>query len=142
MWEQLFPSMSLSKPHYDKTVCQYFNSMNSMIVLNKVDMTVNSLSTDRSDFTATGCGTNIQLRLSSSSEVGISAVADDKIEGTEILMLQLVLTSATQTAVNNAGNIFIQDTLNIRVIDVTGNYKLNGDNDQYCIDYYLWSSFY
>ena len=142
MWEKLFPSMSLSKPHYDKTVCQYFNSMNCMIVLNKVDMTVHSLSTDRGDFTATGCCTNILLQLSSSSEVGISAVADDKIEGTEILMLQLVLTSATQTAVNNAGNIFIQDTLNIRVIDVTGNYKLNGDNDQYCIDYYLWSSFY
>ena len=56
--------------------------------------------------------------------MGISAVADDKIEGTEVLMLQLVLTSATQTAVNNAGNIFFQDTLNIRVIDVTGNYKL------------------
>ena len=134
--------MSLSKPRYDTTVGQYFNSMHCMIVLNKVDMTVNSLSTDRSDFTATGCGTNIQLRLSSSSEVGISAVADDKIEGTEILMLQLVLTNATQTAVNDAGNIFIQDTLNIRVIDVTGNYKLNGDDDQYCIDYYLWSSFY
>ena len=87
-------------------------------------MTVNSLSTDRSDFTATGCGSNIQLRSSFSSEVGISAVADDKIEGTEVLMLWLVLTSATQTAVNSVGNIFFQDTLNIRVIDVTGNYKL------------------
>ena len=58
--------------------------------------------------------------------MGINAVADDKIEGTEVLILKLVLTSATQTAVNNAGNIFFQDTLNIRVIDVTGNYKLNG----------------
>ena len=90
-------------------------------------MTVNSLSTDRSDFTDTGCGSNIQLRLFPSarrrSEVGINAVADDKIEGTEVLMLLLVLTSATHTAVNNAGNIFFQDTLNIRVIDVTGNYK-------------------
>ena len=55
----------------------------------------------------------------------MSAVADDKIEGTEVLMLQLVLTSTTQTVVNNAGNIFLQDTLNIRVIDVTGNHKLN-----------------
>ena len=55
--------------------------------------------------------------------MGINAVADDKIEGTEVLILQLVLTSATQTAVNNAGNIFFQDTLNIRVIDVTGKYK-------------------
>ena len=58
------------------------------------------------------------------SEVGINAVADDKIEGTEILILRLMLTSATQIAVNNAGNIFFQDILNIRVIDVTGNYKV------------------
>ena len=55
--------------------------------------------------------------------MGINAVADDKIEGNEDLILRLVLTSATQTAVNNAGNIFFQDTLNIRVIDVTGKYK-------------------
>ena len=55
------------------------------------------------------------------SEVDINAVGDDKIEGTEVLILKLVLTSATQTAINNAGNIFFQDTLNIRVIDVTGN---------------------
>ena len=57
--------------------------------------------------------------------MGINAVADAKIEGTEVLILRLILTSATQTAVNNAGNIFFQDTLNIRVIDVTGNYKVN-----------------
>ena len=56
----------------------------------------------------------------------INAVADNKIEGTEVLTLKLVLTSATQTAVNNAGNIFFQDTIIIRVIDVTGNYKVNG----------------
>ena len=66
--------------------------------------------------------------------MGINAVADDKIEGTEVLILRLMLTNATQTAVNVAGNIFIQDTLNIRVIDVTGNYKLNGNDDQYCRD--------
>ena len=59
------------------------------------------------------------------SEVGITVLADDKIEGTEVLMLRLVLTSVTQTAVDNAGNIFFQDILNIRVIDLTGNYKLN-----------------
>ena len=53
--------------------------------------------------------------------MGINAVADDKIEGNEVLILRLILTSATQTAVNNAGNIFFQDTLNIRVRDVTGN---------------------
>ena len=101
---------------------------NCMIVLNKVDRTVNPLSTDRSDFTDTGCGSNIQLWLFPSAqrrfEVGISAVADDNIEGTEVLILRIMLTSATQTAVNNAGNIFFQDTLNIKVIDVTGNYKL------------------
>ena len=57
------------------------------------------------------------------SEVGINAVADDKIEGTEVLILRLVLTSATQTAINNAGNIFFQDTVNIRVIDETGKYS-------------------
>jgi len=55
--------------------------------------------------------------------VGINAVADDKIEGTEVLILHLVLTSATQTDINRAGNIFFQDTVNIRVIDVTGNYN-------------------
>ena len=99
-----------------------------MIALNEVDMTVNSFSTDTSDFTDTGCGSNIQLQLfplaQRMSEVGINALADDKIEGTEVLILRLVLTSATQTAVNNAGNIFFQDTLNIRVIDLTGNYKV------------------
>ena len=89
----------------------------------------NSLSTDQSDYSNTGCGSNIQLRMFPSaqrrSEVGITAVADDRIEGTEVLILRLILTSATQTAINNAGNIFFQDTLNIRVIDVTGNYKVN-----------------
>ena len=99
-----------------------------MIVLNQVHVIVNSLSTEPSDFTDTGCGSSIQLRLfplsQRMSEVGINALADDKIEGTEVLILRLVLTSATQTAVNNAGNIFFQDTLNIRVIDLTGNYKV------------------
>ena len=92
-------------------------------------MTTIILSTDRSDYTDTGCGSNIELQMFPSaqrrSEVGINAVADDKIEGTEVLILRLMLTSATQTAVNNVGNIFFQDTINVRVIDVTGNYKLN-----------------
>ena len=87
----------------------------------------NSLSTDHGDYTDTGCGSIIQLRMFPSaqrrSEVGINAVADDKIEGTEVLILKLALTSATQTAVNRAENIFFQDTINIRVIDETGNYK-------------------
>ena len=102
--------------------------MNCMIALNKVDMIVNFLSTDPSDITVRGCGNSIHLGWSPSSpngsEVGISAVADDKIEGTEVLVLRLVLPCTTQTAVNRAGNIFVQDTLNIRVIDTTGNYKL------------------
>ena len=59
--------------------------------------------------------------------MGINAVADDKIEGNEDLILRLILTSATQTAVDNAGNIFFQDTVNIRIIDVTGNYNLIAD---------------
>ena len=105
--------------------------MLQLTILNKSDSydCDNSLSTDRSDYTDTGCGNNIQLRLFPSahrrSEVGINAVADDKIEGNEDLILRLILTSATQTAIDNAGNIFFQDTLNIRVIDVTGNHKLN-----------------
>ena len=60
------------------------------------------------------------------SEVGITAIADDKIEGTEVLIMRLMLTSPTQTAINNAGNIFFQDTLNMRVRDETGNCNLNG----------------
>ena len=102
--------------------------MNCMIALNKVDMIVNFLSTDPSDITVIGCGNSIHLGWSPSSpnrsEVGIRAVADDKIEGTEVLVLRLVLPCTTQTAVNRAGNIFFQDTLYIRVIDTTGNYKL------------------
>ena len=56
--------------------------------------------------------------------MGIAAVADDKIERTEVLVLRLVLPCTTQTDINRAGNIFFQDTLSIRVIDTTGNYEL------------------
>ena len=47
---------------------------------------------------------------------------DNRIEGTEILTVQLSLTSPSQDTVNNAGNIFIRNTSTIRVIDRTGNY--------------------
>ena len=54
------------------------------------------------------------------SEMGIIFWADEKIEGTEVLTLQLILTSPAQDTVNNAGNIFFRDTSTIRVIDRTG----------------------
>ena len=53
--------------------------------------------------------------------MGVNAVADDKIEGTEVLMLELMLTSATQNAVDSAGNIFFQNASTVTIIDVTGN---------------------
>ena len=54
------------------------------------------------------------------SEMGIIFWADDRIEGTEVLTLQLRLTSPTQNTIKNAGNIFIRDTSTITVIDRTG----------------------
>ena len=53
--------------------------------------------------------------------MGVSAVADDKIEGTEVLTQQLTLTNPTQDAVDSAGNIFFQNASTITIIDVTGN---------------------
>ena len=53
--------------------------------------------------------------------MAISAIADDKIEGTEVLMQQLTLTSPTQDVVDNAGNIFFQNVSTITIVDVTGN---------------------
>ena len=59
-------------------------------------------------------------------EVVIAIQADNIIEGTEFLTLQLQLTDQTQQSdINNAGNIFFQDTSIITVIDTTGNYNLN-----------------
>ena len=60
--------------------------------------------------------------MTTTSEVVITFRPDAKIEGTEVLTVQLRLSNATQTAVNNAGNIFIRDTSTIRVVDTTGNY--------------------
>ena len=82
------------------------------------------------DFTATGCNSTIMLTVTpavpGTSEMGIIFWADDKIEGTEVLTLQLTLTSPTQVTVNNAGNIFFRDTSTIRVIDTTGITMQNG----------------
>ena len=61
--------------------------------------------------------------MTTTSEVGITFLPDDKVEATEVLTVQLRLSSATQAAVNNAGNIFIRDTSTIRVVDTTGNYR-------------------
>ena len=76
------------------------------------------------DFTATGCNSTIMLTVTpavpGTSEMGIIFWADDRIEGTEVLTLQLTLISPTQVTVNNAGNIFFRDTSTIRVIDTTG----------------------
>ena len=55
--------------------------------------------------------------------MGITAIADDKIEGTEVLTQQLTLTSPTQDELDNAGNIFFQTASTITIIDVTGNCK-------------------
>ena len=54
------------------------------------------------------------------SEMGIIFWADDRIEGIEVLTLQLTLTSPAQNTINNAGNIFFRETSTIRVIDSTG----------------------
>ena len=81
--------------------------------------------TDINDFAATGCNSSIRLFViptPGTSEVGITFRPDDKIEGTEVLTVQLRLSSASRTAVENAGNIFIRDTSTIRVTDTTGNY--------------------
>lgn len=58
--------------------------------------------------------------VANTSEMGIIFWADDRIEGTEVLTLQLTLTSPTQNTIDNAGNIFFRDTSTIRVIDSTG----------------------
>ena len=57
-----------------------------------------------------------------SSEVVVNFQTDDKVEGTEVLMLQLNVTSPTLEEVNDSGNIFFQSTSTITVIDRTGDY--------------------
>ena len=81
--------------------------------------------TDINDFAATGCNSTITLFSvfgPGTSEVGVTFRPDDKIEGTEVLTVQITLSSTSRTDVDNAGNIFIRNTSTIRVIDTTGNY--------------------
>ena len=83
------------------------------------------LSTDFNDFASQSCNSSITLfafPTPGTYEMGIIFWPDHKIEGTEVLTVQLRLSSASQTAVNNAGNIFIRDTSTIRVTDTTGKY--------------------
>ena len=80
--------------------------------------------TDLNDFTSIECNNSFTLFAFlhlATYEVGLTFHADNKVEGTEVLTMQLTLSNQTQTAVNNAGNIFIRDTSTIRVIDKTGN---------------------
>ena len=56
-----------------------------------------------------------------SSEVAVAFQTDDRVEGTEVLILQLNVTSPTLEEVNDTGNVFFQSTSTITVIDTTGN---------------------
>lgn len=88
-------------------------------------MIVKFFFTDLNDFTATGCNSTITLFTDPTPgtlELGITFQPDDKIEGTEVLTVELTLSSVSQAVVNIVGNIFIRDTSTIRVIDTTGNY--------------------
>ena len=62
-------------------------------VLSKAnDCNFHFLSTDLTDFAATGCNSSITLftfSTTSTSEVGITFRPDDKIEGTEVLTIQV-----------------------------------------------------
>ena len=82
--------------------------------------------TESNDYSTTACDTPIELDREDSarltSEVLITFPTDNiALEGTEVLELRLEPTSATQTAVTNAGNVFFQDTSAVRINDTTGN---------------------
>ena len=81
----------------------------------------NSLSIDINDFNATGCNRSVSLSVPGSSEVAVAFQTDDRVEGTEVLVLQLNVTSPTLEEVNDTGNVFFQNTSTITVIDTTGN---------------------
>ena len=80
------------------------------------------LSTGSNDFNESRCGDRLTLNIDTDPlfEWGITFEDDNRLEGTEILEVQIVLDDATQTAVNNSGNIFFQDTLRFSVADITG----------------------
>ena len=83
------------------------------------------LSTGSNDFIESGCGERLTLNIDTSPlfEMVIAFKDDNRLEGTEILELQITLDGATQTAVSNSGNIFFQDTLHIIVADITGTFE-------------------
>ena len=81
--------------------------------------------TESGDYNTTACNTLINLDRQDpaqlTSEVLITFPTDNiALEGTEVLELRLEPTSATQSAVTNAGNVFFQDT-SIQINDTTGN---------------------
>ena len=81
--------------------------------------------TESSDYYTTACNTPINLDREDpaqlTSPVLITFPTDNMaLEGTEVLQLRVEPTSATQTAVTTAGNVFFQDT-SIRINDTTGN---------------------
>ena len=80
------------------------------------------LSAGSNDFTENGCGDRLTLNIDTNPlfELGITFEDDNRLEGTEILEVQVALDDATRTAVNNSGNIFFQDTLRFSVADITG----------------------
>ena len=84
-----------------------------------------TLSTGSNDFIESGCGKRLTLNIGDSPlfEMVIAFKDDNRLEGTEILKVQITLDDATQTGVNNSGNIFFQDTLNISVADITGTFE-------------------
>ena len=81
--------------------------------------------TESGDYNTTACNTLINLVQEDpallTSEVLITFPTDNiALEGTEVLELRLEPTSATQTAVTYAGNVFFQDT-SVQISDTTGN---------------------
>ena len=84
-----------------------------------------TLSTGSNDFIESGCGKRLTLNIGDSPlfEMVIAFEDDNRLEGTEILEVQIALDDATQTGVNNSGNIFFQDTLHISVADITGTFE-------------------
>ena len=86
------------------------------------------LSTGSNDFIESGCGKRLTLNIGDSPlfEMDIAFKDDNRLEGTEILKVQIALDDTTQTAVSNSGNIFFQDTLNLSVADITGTFEQYG----------------
>ena len=81
--------------------------------------------TESNDYSTTACDTPINLDQEDPAQLTMEALItfptdNIALEGTEVLELRLEPTSATQTAVTNAGNVFFQDA-SVRINDTTGN---------------------